>query len=248
LHIARGTWQAARVIIRRDSDVLLFITQPDHARLAAEIMAAWREGGFDAHPRRDAIRRATVEHDNGWIEEDAQLHVGDSGDPLDFISMTPAVKHRIWPRAVERLSADPYVAALVAQHALTVHGPLRTDPAWRGFFSRMEGLRADMLARSADGAPGHLAADYAFVQLGDQLSLIFCNAWTATFPRVGGRTILTGTTLEVIPDPFGGARVPLRVGARRLAARAYASAADLRDAYEAAPTVTIEGVAVGGIG
>lgn len=234
------------MIIRRSGDSLLFVAQTDHARLAADLMASWCEGGLVDHPRRGAILAAAREHDNGWIEEDAQMHVDPSGEPLDFIAVPAAVKHRIWPRAAARLAeTDTYVAALVVEHALAIHGQQRSDPAWRGFFSTMDGLRADLVARCGGGADRTLREDYPFVQTADQLSLIYCNGWQTPFARRGGRTILRGTTLETTPDPFAGRRVPLRVAARRLSPRSYATAADLRAAYAAAPVVTIEGEARG---
>ena len=235
------------MIIRRATDRLLFITQPDHAALAAAIMRHWRPGGLPGHPRQASILAATANHDDGWREEDAQLHVGDDGEPLDFIAVPATVKHRIWPRAVERLAREqtPYIAALVAQHALTVHAPLRDHPEWRRFFQTMQRTRDAVLARAAPEEREHLADDYPFVRTGDQLSLIFCNGWTAPLAGVGYRAILTGITLRITPDPFDGGRVPLAIRARSLAARSYASAADLRAALADAPELVLEGEAVG---
>ena len=233
------------MLIRRASDRLLFVTQPDHAALAAAIMSHWRLQDFPGHPRRDTILSATRQHDDGWREEDAELHVNEQGEPLDFVAVPAAVKHRIWPRAVERLAPQsPYVAALVAQHALTVHAPLRDNPAWRRFFAIMERARDEWLAGSPAG-PADLAADYPFVRTGDQLSLIFCNGWTSPLSGIGYRAILKGITLDITPDPFDGARIPLTVQARTVPARTYASAADLRKELQAAAVLTLDGEAVG---
>jgi hypothetical protein len=234
------------MIIRQQDSCFIFITQPDHARLAAEVMAHWREDGFDAHPRREAILHAVREHDNGWIEEDADTHVDADGNPLDFVSVPAHVKHGIWPRAVDRVGRDrPYEAALIAQHALTVHGQQRVDPSWRRFFDAMDERRDAMLGRCSGDAAATLASDYRFVQAGDQLSLIFCNGWRTPFPRRGGRAILNGMTLELTPDPFGGRRIPMRVQARQLPMRTYSSAADLRAAFNNAAVVMLEGLATG---
>jgi hypothetical protein len=234
------------VIIRQQGDSLLFIRQCDHARLAADVMADWREDGFHEHPRRSTILHAIREHDNGWLEEDAETHVDDDGNPLDFVSVPARVKHGIWPRAVDRIGrSDPYAAALIAQHALTVHGQQRDDPAWRTFFETMDERRDAMLARSASGAAATLEDDYRFVQIGDQLSLIFCNGWRTPFPRRGGRMILSGGTLELTPDPFAGAHVSMRIEARQLPGRRYDSCADLRGALTTAPVVIVEGEGVG---
>src|SRR4051812_8200550 len=93
-----------------DQDLVL-IRQPDHARLAARLMAAWQDGGLPANPRRDAILAATAAHDDGWIEEDAAPIVGADGGPVDFIAADLRVKHRVWPRVVESLAREqPYAA------------------------------------------------------------------------------------------------------------------------------------------
>lgn len=235
--------QFENVIIRRATDGLLFITQTDHAALAARIMAQWH--ALRDHPRREAILAATHNHDDGWREEDAMLHVSRDGEPLDFTAVPAEVKQRIWPRAAERLAAqiDPYVGALVAQHALTVHAPLRDNPQWRRFFATMERTRDALRSRAAVAGAECFDDDYAFVRIGDQLSLIFCNGWTAPLAGIGYRAILNGITLEVRPDPFAGVRVPLAIHARSLPARTYTSADDVRAAYADAPVIALEGYA-----
>ena len=233
------------VIIQQRKAHLLLITQPDHAALAGRIMRAWTLGRLPDHPRREEILAATDHHDNGWQEEDTELHVNESGDPLDFVAVPPHVKQRIWPRAAERWAArSPYVAALIAQHALTVHAPLAQDPSWGRFFRVMTRTRDELLARSGV-APEDLAADYPFVRTGDQLSLIFCNGWTAPLTGIEYKAILSGITLQITPDPFTGVRVPLEVTARSLPAARYGSAAGLRAALADAPAVTLAGEAVG---
>ena len=233
------------MIIRQATDRLLFITQADHAALAARIMGHWRT--LRDHPRRDAILTATEHHDDGWREEDVQLHVSDAGEPLDFIAVPAAVKQRIWPRAVERVAAahGPYVGALVAEHAVTVHAPLRENPEWRRFFATMQRTRDALRARAPQDETREFEQDYAFVRTGDQLSLIFCNGWTAPLAGIGYRAILDGITLQITPDPFDGTRVPLAVHARSLPARVCSSTADLAAAMAEAPQVTLEGAAVG---
>jgi hypothetical protein len=231
------------VIIRQATDRLLLITQGDHAALAGRIMRAWRLGGLPDHPRRETILTATDHHDDGWQEEDAELHLSDAGEPLDFIAVPPQVKQRIWPRATARwASQSPYVAALIAQHALTVHAPLAEDLGWRRFFHTMTRTRDDLLERSGVTS---VTDDYPFVRTGDQLSLIFCNGWTAPLAGLGYKAILSGITLQITPDPFAGARVPLEITARSLPSVPYASVAELRTAFAAAPTVRLTGVATG---
>jgi hypothetical protein len=232
------------MILRRNSSAWLCIQQIDHAAMAAEIMSHWAE--LRDHPRREAILFAVRHHDNGWVEEDARTHVDDDGEPLDFISVPVPVKHRIWPRAVARFERErPYESALIAQHALTVHGQQRMDGQWRPFFDTMEGLRAHLLERCGPSANAALDEDYRFVQMGDQLSLIFCNGWTAPFPRHGGRSLLKGAVLETTPDPFNGAQVRMQVEARTIPARRYHSPADLRAALDEATPEMLTGIVQG---
>jgi hypothetical protein len=234
------------MIIRTAADTLLCITQPDHARLAAEAIAEWRADGFDANPRRASILLAAREHDNGWREEDAATYVGADGRPLDFICVPVWVRHRIWPRAVDRLTeTDPYAAALVAQHALSVYGQYESELAWNPFFESMRTRCAALLQQVGSSAQQDIGADYPFLNAADRISLAFCTGWTQPLESFGRRIVLNGRTVEVSSDPFAGARVPLRITARRIAARPYASAADLRATLDAADVEVLEGQAVG---
>ena len=232
------------MIIRQDRHSRQFITQPDHAALAARIMQAWQADGFAQHPRRGRILFAIAGHDDGWIEEDAATLVDQSGRPLDFVAAPAHVKHRIWPRGVARVAQRyPYAAALIAQHALTVHAAHRAEEPWRPFFETMERLKTVMLEGAANPT---FEDDYRFVRTADLLSLVFCNGWTEPHELPGGgRTILNGTTLEVSPDPFDGSRVALNVAARRLPRHTYRTALELRAALAAAHVDTVEGFAIG---
>ena len=234
------------MIIQRRGDELLFITQIAHAALAADLMDAWQLGGLPDNPRRDAILSATRNHDDGWREEDAELYVDKEGSPQDFVAVPPEIKQRIWPRAAGRLGAEsPYIGALVAEHALTVYARLRDDPAWHRFFADMERTRDALLARASPDEAAGAADDYRFVRIGDQLSLIFCNGWTAPLEGPGYRAILNGNTLEISPDPFDGRRVPMQIEARSVPPHQYPSAAELRTACAASPVRMLEGEAIG---
>jgi Protein of unknown function (DUF3891) len=233
------------VIVRPHPDHLLLITQPDHAALAAGIMDAWQQLLPDAAVR-DVVLLATREHDNGWHEPDAAPLVDEtSGRILDFMSAPESVRQSIWPRAVERLSSTPYAAALVAQHALNVYDHYRKLPAWRPFFERMESARHDALRRAAPHTIEDLARDYFFVRMGDLASLTFCNGWNEPQRLDGFELRLEGPRLTIRPDPFDGREVPLSISARELPARHYRSDADAYEAFRSAPTVIVDGVALG---
>jgi len=196
---------------------------------------------LSARPRRDAILHAIAEHDNGWAEEDAAPTVDPgTGQVLDFVSAPLSARHAVWPRGVARLADDPWAAALVAHHAVTVYERFRSEDEWRPFFAGMEALRGGMLRTT--GLPlKDLLADYPFVRLADLISLTFCTGWTDE-QRFGDWTIqLSGTRVVVAPDPFGVAEIPLEIEAREIRNQPFRSDAELRDALRDANTTTLRG-------
>ena len=94
--------------------------------------------------RRDAILHAVAEHDNGWAEEDAAPRVDPAtGQIFDFVSAPAGIRQAVWPRGIARLADDPWAAALVAQHAITIYDRFRPREPWRPFFAEMEEARPD---------------------------------------------------------------------------------------------------------
>jgi hypothetical protein len=234
------------VIVRPSAEHLLLVTQPDHAALAETIMCAWRPGGLDVSRRRESILLAVRAHDDGWIEEDGAPRVDENGRIVDFLRVPDRVRHRIWPLGVARLSASPYAAALVAEHAIQVHAHHRTTPGWGAFFAEMAEHRRTQLAAAAPATSEDLEHDYGFLRVGDLLSLTFCSGWTGLQRDESCEAVLDTSHLLVQPDPFGGRAVPLAVSARRLPNRRYVDRRDAAEAFAAAPLVPITGTASGG--
>jgi len=235
------------MIARPGAEAWLCITQPDHARLAGALMESWCVDGFPERPTRGRVLRATTLHDLGWTPEDAAPRVNpETGDPFDFITLPVERRQAVWPRAVAELAGDdPYVAALVAQHALTVYRRYQHDPAWRSFFPQMELLRDDLVVAASSPGLTSFLQDYTIVGLGDLCSLVFCNGWREPYLMEGYRIVLSGDRLAVSPDPFGGRAVPIGVPARRVPRRKYQSDDELRITLAAAPVTVLTGTAVG---
>jgi len=214
------------MILRPHGATRVAITQPDHAALAGRIMKAWRANGLPTNPRRDEILLAVAEHDNGWREIDAQfLRDPATGEILDFMTVSGDIKRGVWPRAIDRLSATPYAAALVAHHAAHVYSRYRTDPEWAAFFPEMEAMRDRLASRD------ELLADYLFLRVGDLASLTFCTAANMQVGEFGYMVRLDGDDLIITPDPFEGTEVSLQISGR-----------DLRDPEQ---IITITGTARG---
>ena len=238
------------MIVRDAGSTLLLITQPDHARLARDIVAAIRTEPALATAARETVLYATREHDNGWIEVDAEPTIDEStGRPCDFIAGPARIKHELWPRGIRRAAqTDHRAGALIAQHAVTVYSYRKDEPEWQSFFGPITAIREDLLHRigAADGAAREaFEREYRCVRLGDSFSLQFCNGWTSPQETLGYRAELQGSTLVISPDPFAGASVPLRVMARRIPARRYESDADLRKTVARAVPEFLEGEATG---
>lgn len=231
------------MIVRREGNDLVLLTQPNHAALSGRLMDAWRRDGLPAHPARETILLATREHDNGWLEVDREpLLDAQTGRPFDFVSVPDEVKQPIWPRATRRVGAmSPLAGALVAQHALTVLSRHHTDPSWIAFFDALRKERSRLTP--TDVSQDSLDDAYRFVYLGDLLSLIFCNGWTESFGAYGYRITLRGSRLQIAPDPFDGRDIPLHVPARRIAATRYDAQADLSAAFAAAEPIDVTGTA-----
>jgi hypothetical protein len=238
------------MIVRDEEGAFLLITQPDHAQLAEVIAAAMRTEPVLTGARRDSILLATREHDNGWIEVDAEATIAPgTGRPCDFMSGPAAVKHELWRRGVTRVGkVDPYAAALVAQHAITVYAYRQNEPGWHAFFSTLAAMRDALLDRlgcATGPARDEFDAAYRCVRLGDVFSLQFCNGWTQPADTLGYRATLDGSILRILPDPFEGGTIPLKVIGRRIPARAYGDDADVRMAIAAATPCVVTGSATG---
>ena len=201
---------------------------------------------LSVRPRRDAILYAIAEHDNGWAEEDAAPSVSsDTGRVIDFVTAPLRVRHAVWPRGVARLASDPWAAALVAQHAITVYDRFRSEAEWQPFFAEMEAARSAMLL--ASGLPlDDLTADYPFVRLADLISLTFCVGWTEE-QRFGAWTIQhSGTRVVVTPDVFGGATIPIQIEVVEIRDQPFRSDEELREALKNAGATTLRGEVAGG--
>src|SRR5919108_3067113 len=135
------------MIVREDGDSFLLITQPDHARLAHDIVAAIRTEPVLSTASRETVLFATREHDNGWTEVDASPTIDPAtGRPCDFIAGPARVKHELWPGGIRRAAqSDPRAGALIAQHAITVYAYRASEPEWRPFFAPIMAMRDALL-------------------------------------------------------------------------------------------------------
>jgi len=235
------------MIVRPLPAGLQLITQPDHAHLARRIMEHCIP--LAHHPRREEILLAIGEHDSGWEETDAAPSVDPAtGGVADFIKVPVSVRQGVWPRAIARLAGEPWAAALVAHHAWFVYERFRTsaDPEWAAFFAEMAAAR-DARLEALRLPFDELESDYAFLRLGDLISLAFCTQAPEPSRYGRWRVQADGARVVVGSAPFSGA-VPFEVQARELHAGPFRSDDELRAAVGAAMTTTLRGEVVPGPG
>ena len=227
------------MIVRPAASGCVLITQPDHAQLARRIMEHCVS--LVENPRREAILRGIGGHDDGWAETDAEPSIDAEGGVVDFIRAPLSVRQGVWPRTIAGLADEPYAAALVANHAMFAYDRFREDADWADFFATMDASRRDMLQTSGFSME-QLLEDYAFLRLGDLISLAFCTGSTTAQPFRDWTVQLKGPRVVVTPGIFGGAPVTFEVAARAVRPP-FASNAELRTALGRSATAMIQGEA-----
>lgn len=215
------------MIVTQAEPRLRLITQPDHARLAAEILGLWHTDGLPGHPRRADLLFAVAEHDNGWRELDAAPYVDPgTGRPHSFLDLPDRLRIEVWTRGAERFaSSRPYAGLLILEHARALHRERRGDPDWQSFFDRLDEL-ADQLRDAPETARAPLEDDYRWLALADDVSLALCAGLEGRFDRHGLRGRLSATELRIDPFPLVGSTT-FRVPCRYIPDRPYRGDADL---------------------
>jgi len=118
-------------------DALIFVTQPDHARISGFLAAHWGNrvfrapGGFADCQAADRLRGETVfaiaEHDNGWWEWEASPRLSESdGLPMGFgeaiRTLTDGFER--WRLGIDRFAdTHPYASLLISWHAYWLTAP-----------------------------------------------------------------------------------------------------------------------------
>lgn len=220
------------MIVVEDGGDLRLVTQPDHARFAAQLLSLWHRRELRDHPRRDLLIAAVREHDNGWSEADAAPRIDRSiGRPHDFRSLPDGPRREIWRRGVERFStAVPYTALLAARHSRELHRERRADPDWVAFLDQLEERHEELLA-AVGLDPTELAADYRWLELADALSLAVCCRSPEPVERHGLTAQLRQTSgrpgdLQIEPFPLAGATT-FEIPCRRIVDRRYRGETEL---------------------
>lgn len=194
------------MIRRATDDGWELVTQPDHGRLAADILGCLAE-----RPRgpEEGFRAAVAHHDDGWAARDLAPRSGPDGGPETFLDL-PLAEHLALSDDSVRLAGEhhPYAEAVVARHVAWLHGarPVADPEAaverdrviggWRG--------TAERRAAAVGVGPADLDHDQRLCALVDLLSL-----WAVGWPAADelGLERPGGEGAEARRDPDGSLRL-----------------------------------------
>ena len=217
-----------------DSDSsLCFITQTDHARLAADFLSLVRHRDLVDEAMRGDLVFATREHDNGWAEADSAPRIDPEGNAFDFLTLPSQHRLELWQRGVERYADErPAATCWIIQHALSLHSSLVDDPQWGPAIKSWAEFQQNLLEESGM-TPSSMSRLYSWLDLADSVSLAICSRSVSLFDHSKYRAALAEeaapgnfATLMLDPFPLAGTTT-FKMNIRRVAPRAFQSDGDL---------------------
>jgi hypothetical protein len=243
------------MLIRTEDDgSAIAIGQASHAWISGQLARAWGNEQFGAVEPWEEVCLGAEQHDVGWTLWDLRPALNpDTGLPHTFIDLPIEPKIELWSGAATRLVAQSrYAAVLVSMHGTGLFERFWPPDADRGLqrrFLESEREFQDELLATLDADPDEVRRNHLLVRVWDSLSLALCLGWKEIrfdeVPTAGGELTslelrLTGDSrAEVDPWPFARASVTVHAEGRRLSGR-FPSEAELHDALDAAPWLTLE--------
>lgn len=250
------------MLLRAIDQGWLAVTQPAHARLSAQLAAAWGAGWTAPVEPRDSIVAGTMLHDIGWLDwESSPTFNPETGLPHTFLELPIATHIGMWQRASTlALAFGRYPALLTSLHGTRLYGSRdlsRLDSEDAALISdfladerrRQAGWVASLAADSATAAAVEdetLARNSRYVALWDAMSLAICGgvrakrafqnapAMDAAAQALRLWPIPDTDTLALDPWPFAGAELVVSFDARFIGERLSDERA-MRDVLAAAP-------------
>lgn len=234
------------MLVRRDGEGALLVSQPAHAWLSGELGRAWGGGAFACPEPRAEILCAAALHDIGWFDWEARPELDpDEGWPRAFLNV-PAERHvMLWRQGVERAAAyGPWPTLLVSRHGVAIYDrtfdPATSAPAAvdavAAFRAEQGTYQAELVGRLRAAPtrvwpqpePDLLDRATRFILAVDTMSLQLCWGLGAAFevrdvPDASGASINLWLrpwgpgVVTCDPWPFAQAKLDLRIPARRLA-------------------------------
>lgn len=229
-------------MIRRDTTLpdgspgWILISQIEHARISAELAAAWGGPQVAPLPFFDALVRTIRHHDDGWRLWETRPEIEPSRQrPYNFLEMPETTAHGIWSASIDQAAEfGPLAQATIAGHFVELRKkhPGHDSAAAQSFLSRYEPLIRAWRARLSSDEEADLAL--AALQFFDAWSLWLCCSESPPATRLApGNPFsvelkpLGGGTIAVRPWPFSSDTLSLSALGRVVPAREYRSAEEL---------------------
>ena len=241
-------------MIRREfSNGWVLFTQYDHSLLSGEIMKYWGNQTFSGIGNDPGVIYAVTNHDHGWQEWDSNPRINpDNHYPASFIDMYPEEQHVIWSRCFENIPEQySYSSALIALHFSTFNNSLLSqNPGDKDLVdfknkinSRVSGILNIDSGQIESNLPDKVQRELKYIQIGDIISLTFCNGWESVqikdVPEGNSvnKTDLTlaskdGLNYTVSPYPFSKNYIEFNITGLEISGKEFNSDRDLRNAIK----------------
>lgn len=244
------------MIRREQGDEWLIISQGDHARVAAELAAAWMHTAVGAAHISDLLIETVRDHDTGWRHwEEAPEIDPQTGIPRSFTEMPMATAAVIWEQSIEYCAREHSLPGIwvsshfcrLAEQALLSRRDDSDDVAAIERFLAAQKLfqgrcrvaaLAEMTQRELESL---VTFGTWYLRLFDGLSLWLCCAERSRplVMRFNEQSVrlIPRSVAEISLDPYVLTQRPLSftVPARRIPARSYGSNEELQSTLNAAP-------------
>jgi uncharacterized protein DUF3891 len=239
------------MLLRREGDDVIAITQPAHAWVSGQLARAWGNAAFGVVEPWEEVCLGAEQHDVGMTAwERAPTLNPDTGLPWSFMELTIDEHLAMWSSAAALVAPQSrYAALLVSLHGTALYErrdltrlPPEDAERVRAFLAGENVLQHQLRASlHADGAQVH--RNQRLVWTWDSLSLGLLLGWAPyeieRVPAADGELTLALRDDTLHPWPFRTAKVTLRCEGRRLAER-FSDEDAMRAALDAAPWETIE--------
>ncbi|MCO5176575.1 MAG: DUF3891 family protein [Thermomicrobiales bacterium] len=178
------------MLLRKVDTGWIAITQPAHARLSAQIAAAWDAEWAAPVTPRDGVVAGTLLHDIGWLDWESSPTLNpETGLPHTFLQLSVTVHIGMWRTAAQRaLAFGRYPALLTSMHGTRLYGSRDLSSLPEGDAALIREFLADEAARqgalidslraepstAASVEAEQLAVNSQYVALWDAMSLAIC--------------------------------------------------------------------------
>jgi len=249
------------MIRRDDGHDWLLIPQVQHAHLAADIAAVWRNDLVSPLLLAEQLISAIRHHDDGWAEWEQSPQIDpETGIPREFTEMPMSIATKIWTRSIDECREPAPLPGIwvskhfcwLAEQAREIRPHIRDDLAaideflaeqrtthrlWR------EVLEAEIPTSEAELL---MKIGFRFLQFFDRLSLWLCCAerqdvWKVRAKNFGELTFTPtqNGVLTIDPFPLSVDRLKLSVTSRRIPQQQFAGDEEFRHALRNAKQETL---------